>query len=45
MSMVEDENQRRLTCELVGVGSESMSEILTSLRSRAEVISVVGLPT
>jgi len=45
ISMVEDEGQRRLTCELVGVGSEAMSEILSSLRSRAEVISAVGPST
>jgi (p)ppGpp synthase/HD superfamily hydrolase len=45
ISMEEDEGRRVLRCELVGVGSEAMTEILTSLRSRPEVISATGLPT
>jgi len=45
MSMVENEGTRRLRCELVGVGSEAMSGILSSLRASEEVISVTGPPT
>ena len=45
MSMVENEGTRRLRCELVGVGSEAMSGIISSLRARAEVISVTGPST
>lgn len=45
MSLVENEGQRRLSCELVGVGGEAMSEILASLRSRPEVISATGIDT
>lgn len=44
MSMMEDEGKRRLRCELVGVGSEAMAEILSSLRAREEVISATGPP-
>jgi len=42
ISMVETEGTRRLSCELVGVGSEDAAEIVSSLRSRDEVISVTG---
>ena len=42
ISMVETEGTRRLNCELVGVGSEAMDGILTSLRAREEVIRVTG---
>ena len=44
IAMVEDEGKRRMTCELVGVGSEAMSGILSSLRAREEVISATGPP-
>ena len=40
MSIVEQEGTRQLDCELVGVGSEALDEIVSSLRARAEVISV-----
>lgn len=42
ISIIENEGKRRLTCGLIGVGSEAMDGILASLRSRAEVISVRG---
>jgi putative Mg2+ transporter-C (MgtC) family protein len=42
ISMVEDEGKRTLRCELVGVGREAMSGIISSLRAREEVISVTG---
>ncbi|MCB2224982.1 MAG: MgtC/SapB family protein, partial [Actinobacteria bacterium] len=42
ISMVETEGTRRMSCELVGVGRESMADIIASLRSREEVISVTG---
>jgi hypothetical protein len=42
MSMVETGGTRKLSCELVGVGTEAMDEIVSSLRSREEVISVSG---
>ena len=45
MSMVEREGTRLLRCELIGGGSEAMSGIIASLRSREEVISVTGPPT
>jgi putative Mg2+ transporter-C (MgtC) family protein len=45
ISMQETEGTRRLSCEVVGVGSETMEEIISSLRSRDEVISVTGPPT
>lgn len=45
ISMVEHEGTRRLSCETVGVGSEAMEEIISSLRARDEVISVKGPPT
>ena len=44
ISMVEDEGRRTLRCELVGVGREAMSGIISSLRARPEVISVTGPP-
>jgi len=44
ISMVEDEGTRTLRCELVGVGREAMSGIISSLRARQEVISVTGPP-
>ena len=40
MSMVESDGRRRLSCELVGVGTEAMDSVVASLRSRDEVISV-----
>ena len=45
MSMVEREGTRLLRCELIGVGSEAMAGVIASLRSREEVISVIGPPT
>ncbi len=44
MSVVEDEGTRLLTCELVGVGSEAMEGIISSLQARPEVIRVSGPP-
>jgi len=44
ISMTEDEGRRRMSCELVGVGSEAMDGIIMSLRGRDEVIKVVGPP-
>ncbi len=44
ISMIETEGTRHLSCELVGVGAEAMTEIVSSLRSRDEVISVTGPP-
>jgi putative Mg2+ transporter-C (MgtC) family protein len=44
ISMVEDEGKRKMSCELVGVGSEAMDDIVASLRARDEVISVTGPP-
>ena len=44
LSMVEDEGKRKLSCELVGVGTEVMNDIVASLRARDEVISVTGPP-
>ncbi len=45
ISMTEEDGRRRMRCELVGVGSEAMEGILSSLRARAEVISATGPPT
>ena len=42
MSMVEDEGKRRLTCEVAGLGTEAMEGIISSLRSRDEVIKVTS---
>lgn len=42
IAMIEDEGKRRLSCELVGIGTEAMDGVVASLRSRAEVISVKG---
>lgn len=42
ISMVEDEGKRKMSCELVGVGSEAMDDIVASLRARDEVIRVTG---
>lgn len=39
-SMTESEGKRRLRCEIDGIGSEAMTEIISSLRARDEVISV-----
>jgi putative Mg2+ transporter-C (MgtC) family protein len=43
-SMVEDEGIRKLTCEIVGIGSETMDDVVTALRSRNEVIKVTPPP-
>jgi len=40
ISMVEDEGKRRMVCEVVGVGSEAMEGLVSSLRAREEVIRV-----
>lgn len=40
MSMVESAGTRQLRCELFGVGNEAMDDVIASLRSRDEVISV-----
>jgi putative Mg2+ transporter-C (MgtC) family protein len=42
MAMEEDDGRRRVTCEIVGIGKEAMEGVVTSLRSRDEVISVKG---
>ncbi len=44
ISMVEDEGTRRMSCELVGVGSDAMDGLIMSLRARDEVLKVVGPP-
>jgi putative Mg2+ transporter-C (MgtC) family protein len=40
MSMTEDEGTRLLRCEIAGIGEEYMSEIVSSLRGRDEVLHV-----
>lgn len=40
MSIDEAEGKRQLNCEVVGVGTEALREIVNSLRSRPEVIAV-----
>jgi putative Mg2+ transporter-C (MgtC) family protein len=44
ISMVEEEGIRRLNCEIVGVGTETMDDIVASLRARDEVINVTPPP-
>lgn len=40
ISMTEDDGTRLLRCEIVGIGQESMDEIVLSLRTREEVLRV-----
>jgi putative Mg2+ transporter-C (MgtC) family protein len=42
MSIVEAEGRRRMTCEVVGVGPEALTDVVAALRARAEVITVKG---
>jgi putative Mg2+ transporter-C (MgtC) family protein len=44
ISMIEDEGIRKLTCEIVGIGSETMDDVVASLRARQEVIRVTTPP-
>jgi putative Mg2+ transporter-C (MgtC) family protein len=40
ISIVEDEGRRQLSCDIVGIGSEGLADIVSALRAREEVISV-----
>ena len=44
MSMTDEEGTRSLTCEIVGIGSESMQGVVSALRSRPEVINATAMP-
>ena len=44
MSMSEAEGKRMLTCEILGIGSESMEGVVSSLRARPEVIHAAATP-
>ena len=44
MSMREQDGRRMLTCEIVGVGSESMGGVVKSLRALPEVIQATATP-
>ena len=44
LSMFENEGARKMTCEIVGIGSEAMDSIVASLRARDEVIKVTPSP-
>jgi putative Mg2+ transporter-C (MgtC) family protein len=44
VSMVEHEGRRRMSCQLIGVGPETLEDIIASLLSREEVIRVSGPP-
>jgi putative Mg2+ transporter-C (MgtC) family protein len=43
MSMTEAEGTRSLTCEIVGIGSESMQGVVSSLRTRPEVVEATSM--
>jgi putative Mg2+ transporter-C (MgtC) family protein len=44
ISMIEDGGTRKLTCGIVGIGSESLDHLVASLRARDEVIKVTPPP-
>ncbi|NNF64004.1 MAG: MgtC/SapB family protein [Acidimicrobiia bacterium] len=45
LSIAEDEGRRKLDCEITGIGTEAMNDILSSLRAREEVISATSTVT
>lgn len=44
IAMVEEKGIRRLSCEIVGIGTEAMDDVVASLRTREEVIKVTPPP-
>jgi len=44
IAMVEEKGIRKLSCEIVGIGTEAMDDVVASLRTREEVIKVTPPP-